>query len=130
MEVKRRTDYAIRMMARMALNPGNPMSVSVMSAADDVPYQFARAIQRDLSQAGLIKVIRGARGGAILARPAEEISIYEIFEATQGDVRCSPCTRDNNWCPRAKGCSFHDMWHELDDMTAKFLSERTLADFC
>ena len=83
MEVKRRTDYAIRMMVRLAMQDEGPMSVTKLAEADDVPYQFARAIQRDLSEAGLIKMKRGVHGGAVLSRPANEISFYDIFLATK-----------------------------------------------
>lgn len=128
MEVKRRTDYAIRMMTRMASTPGAPLSVKVMSQADDVPYQFARAIQRNLSDANLIKVIRGARGGAILARPASEISLLDIVKSTQGRPDCSPCTRDEEWCARMGSCSVHSVWKKLDLLTAKYLESVKLSD--
>lgn len=128
MEVKRRTDYAIRMMTRMASTPGAPLSVKVMSQADDVPYQFARAIQRNLSDANLIKVIRGARGGAILARPASEISLLDIVKSTQGRPDCSPCTHDEEWCTRMGSCSVHNIWKRLDVLTAKYLESVKLSD--
>lgn len=128
MEVKRRTDYAIRMMTRMATSPGHPISVKVMAEADDVPYQFARAIQRDLADAELIKVIRGARGGAILSRPADEITLLEIVKSTQGRPDCSPCTKDEEWCSRMKGCAVHKVWKKLDLLTMKYLESIKLSD--
>lgn len=128
MEVKRRTDYAIRMMTRMANTPGTPMSVKVMSQADDVPYQFARAIQRNLADANLIKVIRGARGGAILARPADQISLLDIIKSTQGKPDCSPCTKDEEWCKRLGSCSVHQVWKKLDALTIKYLESVKLSD--
>lgn len=128
MEVKRRTDYAIRMMTRLATDPGSPLSVKVLSDADDVPYQFARAIQRDLADAGLVKVIRGARGGAILAKSTSEITLLDIVKSTQGKPECSPCTREADWCPRRGTCPIHDIWRELDSMTMKYLESIKLAD--
>jgi len=116
------------MMTRLATDLGSPMSVRTMSDADDVPYQFARAIQRDLADAGLIKVIRGARGGAILAKPTNEITLLDIVKSTQGKPECSPCTRDADWCSRMGACSVHDIWRELDSMTMKYLESVKLAD--
>lgn len=117
------------MMARLATKPGTPMSVKTMAEADDVPYQFARAIQRDLADAELIKVIRGSRGGAILSRPAKDITLYEIVVSTQGKPQCSPCTRDVNWCSRQPTCPVHPVWNSLDVITEKFLKEVTLSEF-
>ena len=113
----------------MATKPGIPLSVKVMSEADEFPYQFARAIQRDLANAGLIKVIRGSRGGAILSRPAKEITLYDIIVSTQGRPQCSPCTRDPEWCNRQPTCPVHPVWQKLDVITEKFLKEVTLSEF-
>lgn len=127
MNVRRRTDYAIRMMLRLASNLGSPMSVKTMSDVDDVPYQFARAIQRDLADAELIKVVRGARGGAVLARPAAEISLLDIVQATQGVPSCSICTQDEEWCDRMGGCAVHQVWKNIDKLTKAYLREQTLS---
>lgn len=128
MEVKRRTDYAIRMMTRLARQGEHPMSVTRMSTAGDVPYQFARAIQRDLSQAGLIKVVRGSRGGALLSRSADEISLYDIFLATQGEPVSSPCSLDVHWCERMGRCEAHPVWKEIDTWTVEYLKKKKLSD--
>jgi Rrf2 family protein len=39
-----------------------------------------------LRQAGLVKSIRGAKGGYVLAKSADEISVLEILEALEGDL--------------------------------------------
>lgn len=130
MDVKRRTDYAIRMMMRLTVSQthGEPMSVKFMADADDVPYQFARAIQRDLADAGLIKVVRGARGGALLKKDPKDITLLDIVRATQGHPECSPCTRDEEWCRRMQDCTVHRVWRELDKITIKYLQSVSLAD--
>jgi len=71
MEVSRRTDYAIRMLLQLARSDGEPISVRALAEAQDVPYAFARGIQRGLVSAGLVESRRGTHGGIILARPAE-----------------------------------------------------------
>lgn len=115
------------MMVRLAKSAGEPLSVKTMSDHDDVPYQFARAIQRDLATAGLIKVVRGARGGAVLARSAEEIHLLEIVLATQGHPHSSVCVLDDEWCDRMGGCAVHQVWAQLDSITEDFLRERKLS---
>lgn len=129
MEVKRRTDYAIRMMVRLAMQDEGPMSVTKLAEADDVPYQFARAIQRDLSEAGLIKMKRGVHGGAVLSRPANEISFYDIFLATQGEPHSALCARDTSWCHRQPNCGVHPTWIEFEEITKEFLKSKKLSDF-
>jgi len=117
MEIKRRTDYAIRMLISIAKhNSQEPLSINQISKDDEVPYQFARSIQHDLVIAGLLKTVRGAHGGSMLARPAAEISLFQIVRALQGPLAFSPCELDPLWCQRFEYCSVHDVWQELDEI--------------
>jgi len=120
MEIKRRTDYAIRMLLSIAQrNDNKPSSIKEISRRDEVPYQFARSIQYDLVQAGLLKTTRGARGGSMLARPADQISLLDIVEATQGPLMFSQCESDPEFCTRIS-CPVRNVWIDL----AKDLRER------
>ncbi|MEN6430451.1 MAG: Rrf2 family transcriptional regulator, partial [Coriobacteriales bacterium] len=73
MDITRRTDYAIRIMTALtAARSDVPVSLRELAGVQDVPYAFARNVQRDLMTAGLITTARGATGGLALARPAEQ----------------------------------------------------------
>lgn len=129
MEIKRRTDYAIRMLLSIAENGGSePLSISQISKDDEVPYQFARSIQHDLVLAGLLKTIRGAHGGSMLAKPAAEISLYDVVRALQGPLAFSPCELDPAWCQRFAHCSVHDVWQDLDKMIHERLQAVSIED--
>ena len=128
MEITRRTDYAIRMLMELARVGGGPVSVRSLAASQDVPYAFARGIQRDLTAAGLVESRRGARGGAILLRSAEQITLLDVVRATQaGGISCAVCTNDPTWCNRMGGCSVHRVWREADEMMAGYLGSKSLA---
>ena len=115
MMIKRRTDYAIRMMIRVAKSGDHdPLSINQISKDDDVPYQFARSIQHDLTQARLLKTIRGAHGGSLLAKPADKISLFDIVDSVQGPLVFTPCELDPDYCCRFRFCSVHEVWHRLD----------------
>lgn len=103
------------------------MSVRNLADVQGVPYAFARGIQRDLVAAGLVETRRGASGGVVLARPAEEISILDVVRATQTQSSCSVCVHDPTWCDRRGGCSVHRVWRETDEMVAGYLGEKSLA---
>ena len=63
MDITRRCDYACRIL-RAAYKSGDEyVSVSEIAEKEDIPYAFARSIQHDLVKAGLIRTVRGARGG-------------------------------------------------------------------
>ena len=127
MEISRRTDYAIRLLMELARSGGGPVSVRKLAETQGVPYAFARGIQRDLTAAGLIESKRGVAGGAVLARPAEEISLLDIARATGSEVACAVCTNDPNWCDRMGRCPVHQVWQEADEMMSEYLGGKSLA---
>jgi Rrf2 family protein len=125
--VSRRTDYAIRILLELARSDGAPVSVRALAESQDVPYAFARGIQRELVSARLVESRRGAQGGILLARPAEQISLLDVVEAMQGPPSCSVCTSDPGWCKRIGGCSVHGIWSEADKMVSEYLGTKSLA---
>lgn len=54
MDLSRKTDYALRMVAELVEHEGQIVSVRVAAERRGVPYSFARSIQRDLAHAGII----------------------------------------------------------------------------
>ena len=126
MEVTRRTDYAIRILRELARIGGGPLSVRELAERQGVPYAFARGIQRELVAAGLATTLRGARGGIKLARPAADINLLQIAIAMQGDVSCSVCSRDLDWCDRMPECDVHQVWLDIDSMVADYLASKSL----
>lgn len=128
MQVTRRTDYAIRMLLQLAKAEHSvPLSVRTLAEDQDVPYAFARSIQRDLVSAGLVTAHRGVAGGLTLARPAGDITALEVVEAVQGPVSCSVCTSDPDWCGRRERCRLHHVWEGADDLLREYLGSKTLA---
>lgn len=127
MEITRRTDYAMRMLMELAANDGSPISVRELAERGDVPYAFARAVQRDLVGAKLVESRRGAQGGICLARPAEDITLLDVVTAMQGVPTVSPCAEDSDWCTRSGGCSLHGVWCGANEVLQGYLQDRTLA---
>jgi Rrf2 family protein len=125
--VSRRTDYAIRILLELARSNGEPVSVRTLAETQDVPYAFARGIQRELVSAGLVESRRGAHGGIMLARSPDAISLLDVVQATQGAPSCSVCTSDPGWCQRMGDCAIHGVWSEVDRMVSEYLGSKSLA---
>ncbi|MDH4139737.1 MAG: Rrf2 family transcriptional regulator [Coriobacteriia bacterium] len=130
MSIQWRTDYAIRLMYETArLGPGRRATVQLLARAGDVPYDFARQIANDLVHGGLLLSRRGPHGGMELARPAEEITILDIFEAVSEPPTMSLCTHADHVCTRKPVCPIHHgVWIELDESIRDELATKTLAD--
>lgn len=128
MEITRRTDYAIRMLLALArADAERPVSVRELAESSDVPYSFARTVQRDLTRSGFVTTARGPAGGLSLARPAAETSLLDVIRAVQGEPTLSPCTREAGWCGREETCPVHEVWQETDAAVLTILGNKTLA---
>ncbi|MCL2438537.1 MAG: Rrf2 family transcriptional regulator [Coriobacteriia bacterium] len=127
MLITRRTDYAIRIMRTIAENDsGKPISVREIAERDTIPYQFARRITYDLSNEGLVKVTRGVRGGADLARSADKISMLDIITVGQGRPICSRCSVEDGWCENEDSCSVKTALEDLDVIVNDYLDKLML----
>jgi Rrf2 family protein len=128
MEISRRTDYAIRLIAALLLNDGRPLSVREAATAQEVPYAFARSIQHDLVQSGILKSVRGARGGMLLAVDPTELTLYRLIEVVQGPVSVAICTNDKDWCSRHQGCQFHKVWEGANSLLKDYLTSVSIKE--
>ncbi|MGI6754551.1 MAG: RrF2 family transcriptional regulator [Atopobiaceae bacterium] len=130
MDISRKTDYALRMIADLVRNQGSV--VSVRNAADDnrVPYSFARSIQHDLVAAGIIVSLRGSHGGMKLAVDPKEVTMLEIIEALQGPVNVAVCdTSEHDYpCPNLETCRFNRIWCGARKLLEAYFSSITLSE--
>ena len=127
MEITRRTDYATRIMLQLAALPeGQRLSARELGELADVTYPFARTIITELASAGLVDARRGPRGGVALARPASEITIYDIVSVMEGGVCLNVCVTEPGYCTHAAGCSAHEVWASAGALLSDYLASRDL----
>jgi len=128
MEITRRTDYAIRLIAALLQQNGVPYSVREAAETQGVPYAFARSIQHELVQQGVLKSVRGARGGMLLNVDPEKFTLYELIEIVQGSVSVAICANDQVWCSRSETCQFHKVWEGANVILKDYLTSVTIKD--
>ena len=110
MDVTRRCDYACRILRAAYKSGDSYVSVSDIAEQEDIPYAFARSIQHDLVKGGLIKTVRGARGGLALNCDPAAVTLLEVLEAVQGPVSISLCVMDPAYCDKQKDCAYNKLW--------------------
>jgi Rrf2 family protein len=81
-----------------------------------------------LTAAGLVRSMRGARGGIWLARPPEEIRLSEVIQLLEGSLAPAECVDDPEVCDRSATCVTRDVWGELKDAMEAVLESITLQD--
>ena len=103
--IKRETDYALRVLTRLAL-ASDFLPVSILAEEEDVPADFLRKIMQRLNQAGIVESSRGTFGGYQLARPARRVNVLDVMETVQGPLVMSECISRPEICSRIDYCPF------------------------
>lgn len=128
MDVTRRCDYACRILQAAYRNGDAYMSVSEIADQQSIPYAFARSIQHDLVKSGLIKTVRGARGGLVLDCDPASTTMLDVLESIQGPVSISACVLDPTCCERQAGCDYNKVWQGADRLLNAYFSSITLEE--
>lgn len=130
MEIARKTDYALRMLATLAEDPAGVVSVREAARNNGVPYSFARAIQHDLALAGIVENTRGANGGMRLAVDPREVTLLRLLEAVQGPLALCGCRTAGEGpdepCPRRESCNFNPIWCNAERLLRGYFGSVTL----
>lgn len=130
MEISRKTDYALRMLAELVRNPGQVVSVRAASKNGGVPYSFARSIQHDLTLGRLITSTRGAHGGMRLAVDPKKTTLLDVVEAMQGPVflTVEPFEGYEDEGVEEGTEDFAEVWQGAQQLLVKYFSSVTLYD--
>lgn len=130
MEISRKTDYALRMLAELIRQPDCIVSVRTAAKENEIPYSFARAIQHDLTIAGIIESVRGAHGGMKLSVDPAAMTLLDVVEAIQGPVHFAECEtlEGDDQCPCYDACKFAPVWCNAARILRAYFASVTLND--
>ncbi len=107
---------------------GGPIELKEIAQREDISLKYLEQVFIPLRTAGLIKSIRGSKGGYSLAKPPSEIFLDEIVEVLEGPIEIVDCLRDSKNCRRASHCVARDVWREVSQVIQNILSSINLEE--
>ena len=128
----RKTDYALLALTRLASQPGSVVSAREIAAQYGVSLPLLMNVLKQLAGCGMVTSVRGAHGGYVLARPAEEITLAELIDAIEGPVRLAPCVNGTaersplDMCQGTVNCPIHLPLSRLQQRLEAFFEGITL----
>ncbi|MHC4552104.1 MAG: RrF2 family transcriptional regulator [Planctomycetota bacterium] len=129
MKLSSRTRYGMRAILELALEYGNaPLQIKTIADREDISNKYLEQLIAMLKAAGLVRSIRGPRGGYLLAKPPAEIQLKEVFVTLEGPMVPAECLDHPEFCPRCMDCVTRDIWQELQNAIDGVLESVTLAD--
>jgi Rrf2 family transcriptional regulator, iron-sulfur cluster assembly transcription factor len=129
MELTRMGEYALRGMVYLALFRDNKVVLlKDLCATQDTPRAFMIKIFQQLSKKGLVKSVRGSKGGYVLAKSANQITLREIIEGVEGPIFLNRCLIRKMGCDRSDKCPLHPVWKEAQNCLMEVLDDHTLSE--
>ena len=135
MKLSTKSTYGLRAMVDIALN-SHRGATSVMDIAklEGISVSYLEQLLNKLRHEGLVESIRGPKGGYVLSRAADEITVGDVVKTLEKDVAPVHCVTTKKStkaaCGRSEVCVTKDVWERLARSIEDCLDSVTLEDLC
>lgn len=121
--------YGVRALVDIAVNSdGGPVLLKDIARRQDISAQYLEHLVAPMIRAGILRSIRGAKGGIALAKPPEEITLSRVIEVLEGSVAPVECVDSPGLCARSDACVTRDVWADIKQAIMGVLESLTIKD--
>jgi Rrf2 family transcriptional regulator, cysteine metabolism repressor len=130
MKISTKGRYGLRALIDLAIHgkSGVPVYLSDIAKRQEISDKYLEQIATQLQRGGLVRTIRGRKGGYLLNKPESQIRLSEIVEVLEGPICLVDCVKDPVTCTKSGCCTTRDIWTELSDKIEEVLAAYTLED--
>ena len=129
MKLSTRGRYGIHAMFDLAQNyGGDPQPVKAIAERQGLSEAYLEQLFAVLRREGLIKSVRGAQGGYMLARAPEEISVGDVLRALEGGLSLLDCLSEDDACGKSCDCPTRSVWLRMQNGLQEIVDGITLKD--
>ena len=79
-----------------------------------------------LKSAGIVRSVRGSKGGYVLAKSPAQIKMSDCFECLEGSVITTECVESDSYCERKNNCMARQLWADVQNAIMGVLESMTL----
>jgi len=105
-----------------------PLQLKTIAERQEISIKYLEQLMGLLRSAGLVRSVRGSKGGYALGRPQDQIKVSDIFRCLEGTVTTTECVEDKDVCKRSADCVARELWMEIEASIHQVLESITLAD--
>ncbi len=130
MRLSTRARYGTRALLDIAINAKDNSTITLKEIAQrqEISLSYLEHLVGPLIDGGLIRSIRGSKGGITLARSARDITLKDIVGLLEGPTAPVGCLEHANACSRTGSCVTQEVWDEVGKAIDKVLVSKTLQD--
>lgn len=124
------TDYTLRVLIYLAIEPGKLATIPEMASAYGVSENHLMKVVHRLVRSGVIESVRGKGGGVRLAREPIDIRLGEVIRTSEGESPIVECfSPEANKCRITPACKLPRILDDAFESLYRSLDAYTLADF-
>ncbi len=125
MHISVKGEYALQALFDLACQrSGEPVKIADIARRQRIPQKFLELILASLKQGGFVESRRGAEGGYMLARPADQLTVGEVVRFVEGPQQGKGRPR------RRPDSPFSEMWRTVDRAVSEVIDGATFAELC
>lgn len=135
MKLSTKSEYGLRAMLNIAMNgSGGATSILDISKEEGISVAYLEQLLNKLRREGLIESIRGPKGGYVISKDTDEITVGNIVKTLEGSLYTVHCVSTqkgaHDACKKSKGCVPKLVWLKLAKTIGDCLESITLKDLC
>ena len=124
----RQCEYALQAVMFLTLKgDGERTSIRELTKKMQIPYHFLAKILQDLTYKGLLVSQKGPTGGFALAKPAKEITLFDVVDAIDGSGFMENCVLGFPDCGGKTPCAVHEKWGSMREELRLMLVGKNVA---
>jgi len=125
MTISVKGEYALQALFDLAQQPpGEPVKIGDIARRRHIPQKFLELILAGLKQGSFVESRRGAEGGYLLARPADDITVGQVIRFMES----SRTARSNSSTGPEGPNPFHELWREVDQAVSSVVDSMSFGD--
>ena len=129
MKLSTRSRYGARIVLELARRQNDgPVQVGEISNSQQISVKYLEQLIRTLKQAEFITSVRGPKGGHMLVKKPDEITLGQIVRLFEGESELVDCISTPENCPMAVDCRVRLAWKKATQALYRSLNGVTIAD--
>ena len=105
-----------------------PIELKEIARRENISLKYLEQVIVPLRTAGLVKSVRGSKGGYLLAKPPSEVCLKDLVEILDGPIHLIECLNDPRVCQKISSCVTRDIWKEVSEAIHGIFHSITLED--
>lgn len=129
MKISTKGRYGLRLMTDLAVyHDQGLIPLKEIAARQEISEKYLEQIMMQLNRSGLVRSVRGAQGGYMLAKTPEDITVGAVLRVLEGSLCPVDCVDGAGDCPRMARCATIGVWTRLKAAVESVVDHTTLAD--